>query len=65
MKLQSNIQSLRDWQRQTIERELPPGWSVEIGEASKLWTLYTPSKQLFAVGEFLFILERITEMNRV
>lgn len=56
---------MREWQRQTLERELPSGWSVEIGEASKLWMLYTPSKQLFAVGEFLFIMERITEMNRV
>lgn len=65
MKPQSNIQSFREWQRQTLERELPAGWTVELGEASKLWALYTPSKQLFAVGEFLFILERITEMNRV
>lgn len=65
MKPRPNIQSMREWQRQTLERELPSGWSVEIGEASKLWMLYTPSKQLFAVGEFLFIMERITEMNRV
>lgn len=65
MKPRPNVQSMRDWQRQTLERELPAGWSVEIGEASKLWTLYTPSKEVFYVGSFMDIMERIVEMNRI
>lgn len=56
---------MREWQRQNLERELPTGWSVEIGEATRLWTLYTPNRHAFAVGSFMDIIERLTEMNRV
>lgn len=65
MKPRPNIQSMREWQRQNLERELPTGWSVEIGEATRLWTLYTPNRHAFAVGSFMDIIERLTEMNRV
>lgn len=65
MKPQSNIQSFREWQCQTLERELPAGWTVELGEASKLWTLYTPNRHAFAAGSFMDIIERLAEINRV
>lgn len=65
MKPKTNVQSFRDWQRSTIERELPQGWTVELGEVSKLWTLYTPNRHAFAVGSFMDIMERLAEINRV
>lgn len=65
MKPKTNIQSFREWQRQTLERELPAGWTVELGEASKPWTLYTPNRHAFAVGSFMEIMGRIVEINRV
>jgi len=65
MKPKTNVQSFREWQRQTLERELPAGWTVELGKASKLWTLYTPNRHAFAVGSFMHIIERLAEVNRV